>query len=239
MTREEYAGRLFREISDDSPANGCRVTESGDLAVLDMGLRETGGWTSAKKMLEALTGGRGIVTVTRDLRGIHQFPAVEILYDDPVEAASLFETDENGLIGVREGERYAFCVTKELKDRSGLKGQVAVTGRASLASAVLEAARALPEAVGLLLESGVPEEAILWAWSFSPVADLSLNPDVLKNHVERARNRRAVSIWVRDDDERLKAIAEKFSEGTLRLHNLATARTLLKEGPEKVINVNH
>jgi len=239
MTGAEYALRRFREIADDSPANGCRVTESGDLAVLDMGLREPGGWTSAKKMLEALTGGRGIVTVTRDLRGIHQFPAVEILYDDPVEAALFFETDENGLIGVKAGERYAFGVAKELKDRSNLKGQVAVTGQASLAYACLEAARVLPEAVELLLKSGVAEEAVLWAWSFAPVADLSLSADVLAGNIEAMKARRAVSIWVRDEDERLKEIAGRFAPGTLRLHNLATGHTFIKEGPEKVINVNH
>ena len=233
MNYSEYSKKIFDEICAAIPANCCDVKETENGRILDLGDKVQGGWTSVKLMLDALIGGRGIVNVSRDFRGMHQFPALELFYDDPVGAwQQVYSNEPAGII--EEDGSYAFAVQPSPDVK--VKGNVAVTGDASLAYAAFDAAYALPDAVKLLLEEGVAPEDIQWAWSFAPIAVLSKDPEVLKKNAAEARERRVVSIWLRCDDEKLAEIVGKYEAGTLRLHNLVTARTIMVEGPAKRIN---
>lgn len=232
-----YAADMYQKIVEKTPANGCTVEEKNGFEILDMGKNEPGGWTSVKLLLEGLMGGRGIVSVSRDFRGMHQFPAVEILYDDPVLTYHM--AYEKNSIGVFEDGKAVLGVFNCPMCAAGKSGNLVITGTTSLAYAALQASKALPDAIRLLLDEGIPEDAIQWAWSFAPIADLSLNEKVLAANIEKANARRTVSVWVRGvEDDVLAAIAPKYESGTLRLHSLTTAHTMMADGPVKQINVN-
>ena len=238
MEYSAYAKKKFEEICAAAPANCCTVTDKGETVALDMGAQSAGGWTSVKLMLDALMGGRGIVNISREFRGMHQFPAVELMYDDPVGAYEMAFAGE-GACGIKDGDAYAFGVSDGMcpncAARAG-KGNVAIVGKKSLAYAALDSARAVPDAVKLLLDNGIKAEDIQWAWSFSPIGTLSLDEEVLAANMAAAKDKRVVSIWLRGDDEALAKIVGQFAHGTLRLHNLVTARTIMVEGPAKAVN---
>jgi|GEM_PF-3497543 len=238
MKYAEYAGNKYAEILAGSPANCCEITRNSDNTILDMGVRAEGGWTSVKLMADALIGGRGIVNITRDFRGQHQFPAVEMFYDDPVGAYREAYAGLSPIIGIKESDRYVFGVS-ESNDLSSIKekGSIAVVGNASLANAVLDTTRALPEAIALLLDRGIQPDDILWAWSYSPIATLSDDPAVLSVNKTEARQKRVVSIWLRGDDAKFSDIVKEYVPGVLRLHNLSTAVTNMVQPTPK--NINH
>lgn len=234
MEYTKYANTIFEEIYSQSPANCTKTEKSTDRTIIDMGENSPGGWTSVKLMLDGLIGGRGIVNVSRDLRGLHQYPSIELLYDDPVGAYNNIYKVEGPIYGVKDGDSFALgiCDTKSVAE----KGNFLVIGENSLAKASFDTVFALADAVKLLLDNDVNENDILWAWSFSPVADLCNDKGAFNINLEEARKRRVVSIWLREDDEKLTKIVSKYNPGTLRLHNMVSARTIMVEGPAIRIN---
>lgn len=236
MNYSKYASDRFTDILNASPANCTDIKEGASNTVIDMGKNAQGGWTSVKLMLDALIGGRGIINVSRDLRGIHQFPAVEAFYDDPVGAYEEAFKGASEVYGIKGDDGYAFGVASCPCVASETKGNVALIGKTSLAAAAFDTTFALADAVKLLLDNGVAAENIMWAWSFSPIADLANDTDAFEANKAKARERRVVSIWLREEDEKLADIVGKYETGTLRLHNLVTARTIMVEGPAVRIN---
>lgn len=239
MTYIQHAKEMFEKLCNTAPAYGCLVKKDQNHTILDMGINAAGGWSSVKLLLDAMIGGLGIINISRDFRGVHQFPAVEIMFDDPVSTyKNICSTkDTFGLLDSNSSDSYAFgiSITDDASSISA-KGNVAVMKQASLSYCAVNSLKTMSDAVSLLLDSGIKEDYILWGWSFTPIADLSLNNTVTKENILKIENRRIASLWVRSDDETLQNIVKKYTPGTLRLHNLVTAKTIMVEGPAAALN---
>ncbi|MEL7610480.1 MAG: methenyltetrahydromethanopterin cyclohydrolase [Bacillota bacterium] len=229
MDYTAFALKKFEEIIASIPANNCALQVAPNARVVDAGIAEPGGWTSIQALLEGLIGGRGIVHFGRQFYGGHQLPTVEMLLDAPVAACRAAFSQKGGMIGVTNGEEYALGV-KICDKRSDVReaGNIVAASETSLLAAALGAARAVPDAVHTLLESGVAEEDILWGWSSAPVALLCNDPAVMRERMADAKSKRIISLWVRGDDALLKRIVEEHHCCELRLHSLASAKTFVK-----------
>lgn len=229
MDYTAFATQKFEEIIAVIPANSCSLHTTAQARVIDAGVAELGGWTSVKTLLEGLIGGRGVAQFGRQFYGGHQLPTVELLLDAPVLTYRTAFSDGALAAGVRSGDGYAlgvkFCDTIESVKEAG---NIVAASETSLLAAALAAARAIPDAVGALLDKGVAEEDILWGWSCAPVALLCNDSALMAERLADAKNKRIVSLWVRGDDALLRPIAEGYLYGELRLHNLASAQTWVR-----------
>ncbi|MCI8477383.1 MAG: hypothetical protein HFE97_03395 [Oscillospiraceae bacterium] len=222
-----FAYDRFQEIVKSTPANGCSLLIHENGALVDAGSRCPGGWMTAKLVLEALTGGRGQVGFAQRMVDGAQFPAVELFLDDPEGAASSFAAGEDGVFGVRDGDKYALGVS--LQGAEGAQtalGNLLAAGPDSLLASVLSAASLIPKAVEVLHTAGICD--IQWGWSSCPVAPF------FHDAAQAAQTAAAlhaahgtVNLWVRGDKAVLQQAASGFSAGKLILHELATACTYL------------
>lgn len=226
MDYTAFATQKFEEIVAAIPANSCSLHATTQARIIDAGVAELGGWTSVKLLLEGLIGGRGVAQFGRQFYGGHQLPTVELLLDAPVLTYRTAFSDKALAAGVKSGGGYALgvalCDTIESIRETG---NIVAAAETSLLAASLAAARAIPDAVGTLLNSGIAEEDILWGWSSSPVALLCNDSKLMAERLADARNKRIISLWVRGDDALLRPLAEGYPHGELRLHNLASAQT--------------
>ena len=229
MEYKAFASQKFEEIAALIPANNCSLHTAASARVVDAGISDPGGWTSIQALLEGLIGGRGIVHFGRQFYGGHQLPTVEMLLDAPVMTYRMAFSHKDGVVGVADGEKYALGV-KICDSISKVKeaGNFVAASETSLMAAAIGAASAVPDAVKILLENGVVEEDILWGWSSAPVALLCNDPVAMRERMADAKSKRIISLWVRGSDELLKRVVDEYQGGELRLHNLASANTIVK-----------
>ncbi len=228
MTYTEFAKLKFREILDGSPANECRICAHENGVTVDCGVEVNGGWMAARALLEGLVGGRGQVSYSERMVDGMQLPTVDLYLDDPVESAKNFVPDDNGVMGVMGENGYALGITVTDYLKPYLPGNMVAFRCGSLTDCILDAARAIPVAVLSLKNAGISD--IQWAWSSCPIAAMTDDDAVMMRRKASMSTKHAViSIWVRGDDAVIKETVENFSFGKLRVHNLATAKTFVKE----------
>lgn len=230
MDYSSFAYARFQDLADNTPANGCSLLIHEGGALLDAGCACPGGWSTAKTVLEALTGGRGQVGFAQRQVDSAQLPAVELFLDDPEGAAACFAPGENGVFGVREGDDYALGVCLDgAEPARGARGNLVAAAPGSLLSGVLCAAGLIPKAVEALRAAGITD--IQWAWSSCPVAPF-LQDAGRAGQVRRAMNAAhgVVSVWVRGDKAAIQAAVDSFDGAKLCVHELATACTYQRAG---------
>lgn len=228
MTYTEFAKLKFREILDGAPANECIVYPHENGITVDGGVEANGGWMATRALLEGLVGGRGQVNYSERMVDGMQLPTVDLYLDDPMESAQNFIPDDNGVMGVKDENGYALgaAFTDYLKPY--LPGNMMVLRCGSLADCILDAARAIPVAVLSLKNAGITD--IQWAWSSCPIAAMTDNDgEMMRRKAAMSAKHAVISVWVRGEDAVIKETVENFSFGQLRVHNLATAKTFVKE----------
>ena len=229
MDYREYAWNAFAQILKNIPANNCQQIYGYDSVIIDAGVEAPGGFSSAKMLLEGLTGGRGTVDFGRQLIGEEQLPTVELFVDSPVEILKTGFFMADGVTGVKDsdGERYrlAYYESAELK-APACKGNFVVAKPTSLLSAIFHAAAVLPNAVSVVLEGGLKEDDILWAWATAPIAVLSNEESVSAKNKSLAAAKAVISIFVRGEDAMLKDVVTNYKLSSLRLHNLSSSHTI-------------
>lgn len=220
MNMVDYAARAAADIELECPANGCCAQGSGRV---DVGRMVPGGWSSARRLVEGLYGGKAIINLSQQFFGQEQLPTVEVLCDDPVTTAHSFKP-EDGVMGLRRDDgTYALAYREGAQEALGA---VMTASPASLCGAVMRAASLIPDAVAYLIKNGVAEENIQWGWSCAPVIFHSL--DAMSSccaGVEGVAEHGVCSIWVRGDAQKLKALAEQYTLCRLRLHHVECAKT--------------
>lgn len=209
MNPLEYSRQAFHDIWADCPANHCQALSPGRVHA------SPGGWSSARRLIEGLYGGKAIVNLSQQLLGNSQLPTVEILCDDPLLAAGAFPAGAC-VLGQKDGDgayAIAFC-----EGEAETEGNLVTAGPESLCAAAVRAAGLIPAAIRFLLDSGVAPEEIQWGWSCCPVNLLS--PDTAAAYG-------VCDLWVRGDSPLLERLAGAFPPFLLRLHDLTAAKTYL------------
>jgi len=229
MDYRKYAWKAFTEILRNIPANNCQQIYGYDSVIIDAGLMSPGGFSSAKTLLEGLIGGRGVVDFGRQLIGEEQLPTIELFVDAPVDILKNGFSSVGNVTGVKDEdeERYAlaYCRCNDL-NTIAVKGNLVVASPTSLLDSIFYAATSLPRAVQSLLEAGVMESDILWAWMTSPIAPLSNNEIVAEKNRIATMKDAFVNIFVRGNDTVLKTVVDNYCPGVLRLHNVSSSRTI-------------
>ena len=220
MTHFDLALGAFADIRGGCPANHCQAR---DPHTLDLGLEFPGGWSSARRLVEGLYGGKAVVNLSQQRMGAEQAPTVEVLCDDPVLAAESF-TPRDGLLGLRTAEGPWALAYRE--GRGTAEGNLVLAGPASLCAGVVDAGALPGRAAAYLLSQGMGEEELLWAWSCCPV----VLPSWEAGAVQAARQAAAAeygvcSIWVRQARPGLGDLARGWTSFRLRLHCMEDGRT--------------
>lgn len=220
MNMFECAALAFQDIRTNAPANGCRAESENRV---DAGCSASGGWSSARRLVEGLYGGKAIVNISQQHFGTDQLPTVEVLADDPVASSRNFTCDD-GILGVQGADgAYALAYGRE---GESVSGALVTAAPASLCAAVVRGGELIPGAVAYLLEHGVEEGEIQWAWSCAPVIISSFDDEASCAAGREAIARDGVcSIWLRKNTDGLEALAKGYPHCRLRLHELETAKT--------------
>lgn len=231
MKYSDYAKERFDKMVKGSPANACVVSERKDGVILDAGVVEPGGWMSAKLLIEGLIGGRGQVNFGEAEFGEDRLPTLELFLDDPVSTYQVAYQEKDGIIGIQAADaRYALGLRIcERIETSPPSGNIVCASSTSLVGAIFSASKAVPLAIEMLLDSGVKPEEIQWAWGVCPLPVLCDDAQQMNERMVRAlENDSVVSVWVRGEDKFLQEILNAYDGGCVRIHNLKTAKTLLK-----------
>jgi len=226
MEYTKYAKMIFQALTEDAPANNCTVHHKQQQVILDAGIEVPGGWTSAKKLLNGLIGGRGTADFGSELIDGQRLSMVRMFLDNPVEIYQQAFIEKDGLYGVADGDGYAlgFAEREDLNITAG--GNLVLAGPCSLVASVFFAARPVAFALEVLYAEGVARNDIEWAWSSCPVAMLSYDQQqVALSREEMLKGCGVTGIWLRGEDSKLAMIAAKYNKGELRLHNLSTGKT--------------
>jgi len=228
MMYTEFAKLKFREILDGSPANACEVYAHENGVTVDGGVKANGGWMATRALLEGLVGGRGQINYSERMVDGMQLPTVDLYLDDPVESARNFIPDDNGVMGVKGENGYALGVAVTDYLTPYLPGNMVLLRCGSLADCILDAARTIPVAVLSLKNAGITD--IQWAWSSCPIAAMTDDvEEMIRRKAAMSAQHAVISIWVRGDDAVIQRAVEDFSFGQLRVHNLESAKTFIKE----------
>ena len=228
MTYTEFAKLKFQEILDGSPANECSLYPHENGVTIDCGVEANGGWMAGRALLEGLTGGRGQVNYSERMVDGMQLPTVDLYLDDPVESAKNFISDDSGIMGVKTENGYALGVTVTDHLCPYPPGNIVALRCGCLMDCILDAARAIPTAVVSLQNAGIND--IQWAWSSCPIAAMTDDDaEMTRRKAAMSANHAVISIWVRGEDEIIQTTVENFPFGQLRVHNLTSAKTFVKE----------
>ena len=229
MDYVSFAYDRFQEIVTNTPANGCSLLIHENGALVDAGCHCPGGWMTAKTVLEALTGGRGQVGFAQKVVDGAQLPEVALFLDDPEGAADAFTRREDGLFGIWDGDKYAFGVSLGgAADARNAPGNVVAAHRDSLLSSVLSAASLIPKAVKHLRALGISD--IQWAWSSCPIPPFFRDAAQADRAADALRTAHGtVNLWVRGEKGLLQQAVDRFADGKLYLHELATSNTYLRK----------
>lgn len=226
MDAIQVSKRCFEQMKQGIPSNNCALLGA---TLIDAGVEAAGGWAAARLLLEGLMGQKGTVDFAQRMIGGEQTPTVDIAWDDPVDACRTFAYRQ-GSCGRMDQGVYALGVAFVSGPGVAVEaqGQVVVAKETSLLGALFQAASVAPRAVALLLEQGVDQGDIQWAWSSCPMVALSNDADCLRERQQRLHQKEAaISIWVRGEDEMLGDIARKSGYDQLRLNNLVSGKTHL------------
>lgn len=107
---------------------------------------------------------------------------------------------------------------------------LAVAPYPSLVGMILQTSSALPRTLQILITNGLDPDQVLWGWSSCPLPPLV---DDLQLAIARLEKTLlyglTISLWVRGDNEQLVTLLNKTPvNGQVRLHNLTTAKTIVK-----------
>ncbi|MEL7608337.1 MAG: methenyltetrahydromethanopterin cyclohydrolase [Bacillota bacterium] len=231
MKYSDVAKDRFHKMVEYSPANACAAHRRKDGIALDAGVAEPGGWTAAKLLIEGLIGGRGQVNFGDMEFGPDRLPTLELFLDDPVMAYQNAYQEKDGLFGI-QGEDASYALGLGICDRIDAAlpgGNFVLASSTSILGSVFAASRAIPLAIGMLLKGGVRPEEIQWAWGVCPLPILCDDENEMQKRMDRAlKEDSVVSVWVRGEDEALQKLLNAYDGGCVRIHNLKTAKTLLK-----------
>ncbi|BCV21347.1 methenyltetrahydromethanopterin cyclohydrolase [Moorella sp. Hama-1] len=107
---------------------------------------------------------------------------------------------------------------------------IAIAPYPSLVGMILQTSSALPRTLQILITNGLDPDQVLWGWSSCPLPPLV---DDLQLAIARLEKTLlyglTISLWVRGDNEQLVTLLNKTPvNGQVRLHNLTTAKTIVK-----------
>ncbi len=232
------------KVSELTSNDGIQaVSPYAGLKLVDLGVKLPGGWSAGKKLIENTIGGLGDVSFGET--NIHGFSlaTVDIYYDNPVESGIAESVSISGRkFKVYREQKLIYLETDELPDAGELKDLPAATGTAdkelvlaaaspvSLVAAIYACSQAAPLFLKQLLQKGLAEEEIIWAWSTVPLPTLADDGRLMEARTEAALKYGSVlSFWVRSEDEKIEeALKEIVPYGEVRIHNLRTARTIIR-----------
>lgn len=220
-----YAAEAFEKIKENIPANACGLISE---TVIDAGIGEEGGFSSAKLLLEGLIARRGFINYNKKELENVILPTVDVFLDDPVFTCEEGFAAKGGITGITDGSSYALGYTEDADAQA--EGNLVKAAPQSLVSAVMSAGTILAPVIAAMIEAGIPKEKIIWAWSTCPVAMFSKDPEEAQaKKAEYLEKYGVLTVYVRGVEESLiRAALAAYKGGELRIQDTVTAMTYVK-----------
>ena len=221
------AKERFQEMLSLLDKEDCAIIQDSTNTVIDAGSRENlGGWEAGRKVLEALLNGEGRLEYGNRLIGSIQFPTIDIYTDHPVKTAQNMKQN-NGLSGITASSSFEFGYTNDLSIAQKANGNIVKAEKGSMVDSIFEAGTILVPVVEAILNAGISQDDILWAFSTCPLPTLAGDEGAAASMFEEALKNSAVSVWIKSANDTVRSLPS-FGRGDIRIHDFTKAETLLK-----------